>query len=112
MPNLREIASAIRQRYPDDADVVELEQTATGICASARDMLDAIDVATREQAIYLSMVASLSDCGEDDEPLDDEQIQAAGDAASSQGEIAEIAERQAEAFSRELALKVLRNADI
>lgn len=112
MPNLREIASAIRQKYPDDADVVELEQMATEVCSGAHDMLDAIDVSTRERNIYLSMVASLSDRGENDEPLDDDQIQAAGDAAVSQGEIAEIAERQAEAFSRELALKVLRNVDV
>lgn len=112
LPNLREIAAGVRLRYPDDTDCVELEQMATEICACARDMVDAIDVATREDNIYMSMVANLSDRGEDGEPLDDEQIRDAADAAESQGEIAVIAARQAEAFGRELAMKVLRDADV
>jgi len=112
LPNLREIAAGVRLRYPDDSDVVELEAMATEICACARDMVDALDVAKREDDIYLSMVAGLSDRGDDGEPLDDDQIQAAGDAAESQGEIAVIAARQAEAFGRELAMKVLRDADV
>lgn len=112
MPSLHDVASAVRQKYQNDADAIELEQMSKEICTTARNMLDAIDTATHEQNIYLSMVASLSDRGEDDEPLEDEQIQSAEDAAASQGDIADIAARQAEAFGRELATKILRSSDL
>ena len=111
MPNLHELATAVRQKYPSDPDVIELERAAATICACAHDMLDAIDIATREENARLTMAASLTEYGEDGEALSDDQLQSDSDAAAAQGEIAELAAREAEAFGRELAMKILHHTD-
>lgn len=111
MPSLRDMATIVRQRYPEDADAIELEHAAAGVCASARDLVDAIDTAAREESVYRFMVAALADPGRQEGPDGDDEIRQAGDDAVSQGEIADAAAREAESAGRELAMKILRHAD-
>ena len=106
MPNLREISDAILEKLPHDADAVELTHVAREISATAEDMIHAIDVATREEQVYRSMLQVANSVGPD-APEDASWLHRAAEDADRQGEIADSAAKQVEAFGRELARKVL-----
>lgn len=106
MPNLREISYAILEKLPDDADAVELTQVAQEISATAEDMINAIDVATREEQVYRSMLTIANAIGPD-LPEDTSWLHRAAEDADRQGELADAAAKQVESLGRELARKVL-----
>jgi hypothetical protein len=106
MPNLREISDAILEKLPDDPDAVELNHVARDISVTAEDMITAIDVATREEQVYRSMLQVANAVGPDT-PEDTSWLQSAAEDADRQGELADAAAKQVEALGRELARKVL-----
>jgi len=104
--NLLEISHAILEKHPHDPDAVELCQVAQDISSVAQDMVDALSVATHEEAVYRTMLTVAGNVAPD--TVDDAAwlAQAAED-ADRQGELADAAAKQVEALGLELARRVL-----
>lgn len=110
MTSLADATSLLLRRYPEDEEVAELDRRCKDICACARDALGALDTAAHEESVYLSNAASAMMDGDLD-GLSDEEIRETAEAVASFGEIADLAAREAETISRDLAKKALSSGD-